>query len=156
MITTVPTTRVRPITCADSSSGNRRSESRMWIASVVFWSQSSAVSISFYAGRPESPWRPTRKSAVPVHRLLIDRRRQPAPHVVVRDQAAEDDDRHPDQESANGQSLDRGAVHEGVFPVPFVAAQGALKRDGHDGANRHQRHLEPERERDQLADRFTD
>src|SRR3954462_5321079 len=138
MITTVPTTSVRPITCADSSSGNRRSESRMWIARVVFWSQSSAGSITFM-----------------FHRLLIDRRRQPAPHMVVRDQAAENDDRHPDQESANGQSLDRGAVHEGVFPVPFVAAQGALKRDGHDRANRHQRHLEPERERDQLADRFT-
>ena len=61
------------------------------------------------------------------HLLLPHCRRPAAPHVVIGDQAAEDDDARPDQERDDGQRLDRGAVHEGRLPT---AARGGGGRAG--------------------------
>src|SRR5262245_49603296 len=78
------------------------------------------------------------------------------PHMVVSNEAAQNNDGQPDQERQYREPLDGRATPDRIVPILFVLAERDLKNGGGDRSDSHEEHLDPKRNRHEFADGLPD
>ena len=76
--------------------------------------------------------------------------------MVIRDEAAKNNDGHPDQERQYRQPLDGRTTADRIFPILFARSERDLEDGGDKRSDAHKEHFYPKRNRQQFADRLPD